>query len=195
MTTASSLKIFVLYRAARGREATFHDIDKHLDAMDEVDYSPRGFMEMGGGISIVLDNYLTLFRSTDFKMALDVVYFLAQSVSWLNGQHYDVTPAYAGQAVQHTLSGDMIRLEKAGADNIAISYERVNTRIPLTTRGSMFFNDVQVSKQAWLAAAVIALTEYQRMLDWVAEEGNAEDNATAFLTELSKGIDAVLANS
>lgn len=192
MSNASSLKIFILYRAVRGREATFHDIDRHLDAMDEADYAPARFIETGGGISIVLNNYLTLYRSTDFKAASDIVYFLLQSVSWLDDNPQEIEPPFPGGITLYMTNGDRIRLAKVDDDTIGLSYDRLNTRIPVTPRSNMFFNDVQVSKQEWISAAVIALREYQRILDWIIEEGNAEDHATLLLTALSQGIDAML---
>lgn len=192
MSNASTIKIFILYRAVRGREATFHDIDRHLDAMDDADYAPARFMEAGGGISIVLNNYLTLYRSTDFKAASDVVYFLLQSVSRLNDNLQETDPPFPGEVALHMTNGDTLRLAKAGDDIIAINYDRLNTRIPVTPRSNMFFNDVQVSKKEWTSAAVAALKEYQQMLDWIVEEGNAADHATPLLTALSKGIDAML---
>lgn len=191
MSDASTIKIFILYRAVRGREAIFHDIDRHLDAMDDADYAPARFMEAGGGISIVLNSYLTLYRSTDFKAASDIVYFLLQSVSWLNDLP-ETDPPFPGEVTLHMTNGDTLRLAKAGDDIIAINYDRLNTRIPVTPRSNMFFSDVQVSKQEWISATVVALKEYQRILDWIVEEGSAEDHATLLLTALSKGIDAML---
>ncbi|PUZ24702.1 hypothetical protein DCC81_10150 [Chitinophaga parva] len=192
MSHASTLKIFILHRAARGREATFHDIDRHLDAMDEADYAPARFKEAGGGISIVLNNYLTLYRSTDFKAASDIVYFLLQSVSWLDDHQQEAAPSIPDGVTLYMTNGDIIRLTKVDDDTIAISYDRLNTRIPVTPRSNMFFSDVLVSKQEWVSAAIVALKEYQRILDWIVEEGNAADEATLLLTALSKGIDAML---
>jgi len=161
----NQVEIIFLYQNSQNREINFSDIVSGNDLMDLEDYDSETFWRINGGIKIIIDEYITIFHSSDFEYLVKAINFILKSMFWINNissEWFDNDDDYPNDVVC-VINSKLLIIKEFDNKNISISYYP-NTKNHTRQRGECFFKDIIIDKKDWLLASNIALKEYYEIL-------------------------------
>lgn len=162
----TEIKILLLYLTQEGRVVYLDKLVNKFDAMASEEYFSNGFLNIYGGIEIVIDDCCVILHVTDFSYLIKVTDFLLNSLYWLKEKDCDwFNPIESEQIVLKTIGGHNIKLQKSLAKKEVILSFYPSDLYYVKKRSDKFFENISIDQHHWISAVEIALQEYFFMIE------------------------------
>ncbi len=171
------IEIITIYRSNEGRETSFFNIVNSKDIMDDEHYKPSNFWNCMGGLSICINQYQTVFCSTNFYNLAKATSFLIHSLYWIKSRRsvwFDIDDDYPHSVIVRITSTEILMLSQIDEREIFLSFfstERDHVR----QRGDRYFESIAINKNDWYNASMVALSEYFEVLVKVVQNNPTDD--------------------
>lgn len=178
------IEIFTIYRSNEGRETSFFNIVNSKDLMDDEHYEPSNFWNCMGGLSICINQYQTVFCSTNFYNLVKATSFLIHSLYWIKSRRsdwFDIDDDYPHNVIVRITSTEILMLRQIDERELFLSFfssERNHVR----QRGDRYFENIAINKNDWYNASMIALSEYFTMLVKVVQNNPTDDTCKIMMS-------------
>ena len=173
------IEINILYDSKNRGEISFTDIANQNNSMDSEDYKPESFWGLTGGFQVTIDDYKTIFSSTDFHYLVKATSFLIHSMYWIKdkkSEWFDTDDTFPNDVIVKSTDNNLIRLQKYTDAKLEFSYVSTKQNY-IRKRGDRFFEGLMIDKQEWFRQTNIALKEYFDTLLFVSNK--AENDKTS----------------
>jgi len=178
------IEIFTIYRSNEGRETSFYNIVNSKDVIDDEHYEPSKFWNCMGGLSVCINQYQTVFCSTNFYNLVKATSFLIHSLYWIKNRRsdwFDIDDDYPNDIILRTTSNEIIRLANHNEEALSLSFTSSEVN-HVRQRGDRYFESVLIKKEGWYAAAKLALEEYFEVLLRVVKNSSGDSTSRTMMS-------------
>lgn len=194
MELLKNLAIYLYYLDSDGGAWTLYCLSRGEGVIDVEHLEPDGFYEASGGIRLFKDRIYCFLDTAAADDLVSYVYFLLSSLAGLwKGDIPEELEAFKTEsrfrdktgviAKVHNLDQSVLLL-RSQAEVIVLDFLDEQGNAP-ESRGSRYFQQVFIDPDAWVTAAILALTEYFSVArSRLADKEHQEETAASYLSRL-----------
>jgi hypothetical protein len=170
-------ELSIIYLSAESREIYLRDVLAGSNYMDQEEYVPEIFWCRSGGLEIVINEYLVIFRSLDFYNLCKIVAFLLHVLYKIEGKTSSWFDEESPNGVTIYSTGGNSLTVNIISESVSVSYLRKGNTADNKVRGERFFADIILDKDAFFNATKTALAEYFVILEEIVSDNPENETA------------------